>query len=156
MDNLISLHFIAANVGIMVFFPGIVAPIVFKNLSGELASKYLRAFFPRFYLVLAITTLVSALLNPFPAETIMLFIVTFLFLVSFWPLTPAINKASDQKKTTRFKVLHSLSVALLIVQLIIFFLILGGQFEPTYNGDDTADNEITEIQTRNLLPKFFS
>ena len=129
MDNLISVHFVAANVGIMIFFPGIVAPIVFKNLPGALASKYLRAFFPRFYFVLAITTLISALVNPFPVERIMLFIVTFLFLASFWPLTPAINKASDQKKTTRFKVLHSLSVALLIVQLVIFFLILTDQFK---------------------------
>ncbi len=38
---------LSANVGVMVFFTAVIAPVVFKVLPEEWAASYVRAFFPR-------------------------------------------------------------------------------------------------------------
>jgi hypothetical protein len=52
------------------------------------------------------------------------FICAVLFAIAQFILTPAINKASDNKDKKRFGLLHGLSVAINVLQLGIFIYIL--------------------------------
>ena len=115
---------VAANIGIILFFSVVITPIVFKNLPPEFASKYLRAFFPRLYITLFITSTAAAVFISDTNSSVILGIVAVLFLLSFWPLTPAINKATDTNQKFKFKVLHSLSVFILLGQLAAFLFLL--------------------------------
>ena len=115
---------IAANTGIIIFFSAIIAPVVFKTLPPEFASKYLRAFFPRLYITLFVTTVMAALLAEEASSKVILAVVAIFFLLSRWPLTPAINTATDAQQKFRFKVLHSLSVLILLGQLVVFLVLL--------------------------------
>ncbi len=120
----LSSALIAANIGIIIFFSSIVTPIVFKKLESQQASSYLRAFFPRLYITLFATTFIAALTAIDKTAQLILITVAILFVVSFWPLTPAINIATDTGKTIKFKVLHSLSVLILVGQLGAFLFLL--------------------------------
>ena len=122
--NSLSSALVAANVGIIIFFSSIVTPIVFKKLESQQASSYLRAFFPRLYITLFATTFIAALTAIDKTAQLILVTVAVLFVVSFWPLTPAINIATDTGKTIKFKVLHSLSVFILVGQLGAFIFLL--------------------------------
>ncbi|MDA9719208.1 DUF4149 domain-containing protein [Betaproteobacteria bacterium] len=122
--NSLSSALVAGNVGIIIFFSGIVTPIVFKRLESQQASRYLRAFFPRLYITLFATTLVAGLLAFDKTVQFILISVAILFLLSLWPLTPAINNATDTGKLIKFKVLHSVSVFILVGQLVAFLFLL--------------------------------
>ena len=125
--NSLSFALVAANVGIIIFFSSIVTPIVFKKLEPKQASSYLRAFFPRLYITLFTTSFIAALAAIDETAQSMLSIIAILFVVSFWPLTPAINSATDTGKIIKFKVLHSVSVFILIGQLVAFLFLLFNQ-----------------------------
>ena len=122
--NSLAQSLVAANVGIIIFFSGIVTPIVFKTLGPQHASKYLRAFFPRLYITLFATTIVAALVTYDQSFKSVLIIVAALFLLSLWPITPAINKATDSSEHKKFKILHALSVFILMGQLVAFIFLL--------------------------------
>ena len=122
--NSLAQSLVAANVGIIIFFSGIVTPIVFKTLGPQHASKYLRAFFPRLYITLFATTIVAALVTYDQSFKSVLIIVAALFLLSLWPITPAINKATDSSEHKKFKILHALSVFILMGQLVAFIYLL--------------------------------
>ena len=122
--NSLSIALVAANTGIIIFFSSIVTPIVFKKLELQQASSYLRAFFPRLYITLFITTSIAGIAAFDKTAQLILTIVAILFIVSLWPLTPAINIATDTGKTIKFKVLHSLSVFILVGQLGAFLFLL--------------------------------
>ena len=122
--NSLAQSLVAANAGIIIFFSGIVTPIVFKTLSQQHAGKYLRAFFPRLYITLFATTIVAALVTYDQSSKFVLIIVAALFLLSLWPITPAINKATDSSESIKFKFLHTLSVVILMGQLVAFISLL--------------------------------
>ena len=122
--NSLAQSLVAANAGIIIFFSGIITPIVFKTLSPENAGKYLRAFFPRLYITLFSTTVVAAVVTYDQSIQSILIVVAALFLLSLWPITPAINKATDSSEHIKFKVLHTLSVVILMGQLIAFIFLL--------------------------------
>ncbi len=123
MTNLF-LYIISANIGIILFFPIILAPMIFKTFDPKNSTLYLRAFFPRFYLFLFVTTLISGLISFDFFYLLTLLICSFLFLLCRWPLTPAINKAKDNNNNKAFKRLHGLSVAVLLLQLFLMTSIL--------------------------------
>ena len=122
--NSLSIALVAANTGIIIFFSSVVTPIVFKKLESQQASSYLRAFFPRLYITLFVTTLIAGVAAFDKTAQLILIIVAILFIASFWPLTPAINNATDAGKIIKFKVLHSVSVFILVGQLGAFLFLL--------------------------------
>ena len=122
--NSLSIALVAANTGIIIFFSSVVTPIVFKKLESQQAKSYLRAFFPRLYITLFVTTLIAGVAAFDKTAQLILIIVAILFIVSFWPLTPAINNATDAGKISKFKVLHSVSVFILVGQLGAFLFLL--------------------------------
>ena len=101
--NSLAQSLVAANAGIIIFFSGIVTPVVFKVLKPEHAGKYLRAFFPRLYITLFATTIAAALVTFDQSTKSVLIVVAALFLLSLWPITPAINKATDSSEKIKFK-----------------------------------------------------
>lgn len=134
----------ALAVGAMLFFAAIVTPTVFAALEPEPAGRYLRALFPRYYLVLAgvagLAALLAAgalgsapgdggrLLWPVPLA---LALVALGFLVARQVLTPLINAkrdlmlAGDVAAGEAFSRLHRGSVMLNIVQLLALVACLG-------------------------------
>ena len=124
----LSLQILAACIGIIIFFSIFLAPMVFKVLNKENAGLYLRNFFPRFYLVLSLLTAIAGGLNPNSVQSGLIFFCSALFLLSRWPLTPAINNATDLQNKKLFTVLHGTSVLILITQLLIMVSILLNEY----------------------------
>ena len=115
---------VAANLGIMLFFTVAVAPTIFVVLPQEWASVYVRSFFPKYYLFLGLTTAgAAALSGALVVQGSLVAVALVFFLSRFW-LTPQVNRARDNHQNRRFQQLHALSVALNLVQLIVFIWIL--------------------------------
>lgn len=115
---------VAANFGIMVFFTVAVAPTIFVVLPQEWASAYVRSFFPKYYLFLGLSTAGAAALAGAPLVQGCLAAVALVFFLSRFWLTPQVNRARDNHQTRLFKQLHTLSVALNVLQLAVFVWIL--------------------------------
>ena len=121
----------AAILSFMIFFPVVVATSVFKVLDEKQSSKFLRIFFPKYYLfglVLTLTGLIIAIFdkNNMSLLVFLLIIIGFLFSRQF--LMPIINKAKDNNNEKKFNILHRVSVLINFIQislcvfLLIFFL----------------------------------
>lgn len=115
---------VAANVGIMLFFSVAVAPTIFVVLPQEWASAYVRSFFPKYYLFLGLTTAIAAALAFGLWTQIGLAVCAVLFFFSLFWLTPRVNRARDEKQPQAFKILHFVSVALNMLQLLYFIWVL--------------------------------
>ena len=124
---------LGAILGFMVFFPTTIAPIIFKIFNEEQSGKFLRVFFPRYYLFGLILSLIGLILslndqNLINISAFIILIVTFIF--SRQVLTPEINKAKDKIKIDgkqfkqRFERLHSISVIINFFQIIMCVLLL--------------------------------
>jgi len=119
----------AAILSFMIFFPVVVATSVFKVLDEKQSSKFLRIFFPKYYLfglVLSLTGLIIAIFdkNNMPLIVFLLIIIGFLFSRQF--LMPIINKAKDNNNEKKFNILHRFSVLINFIQisLCVFLLII--------------------------------
>ena len=119
----------AAILSFMIFFPVVVATSVFKVLDEKQSSKFLRIFFPKYYLfglVLSLTGLIIAIFDKNNMSLIIfpLIIIGFLFSRQF--LMPIINKAKDNNNEKKFNILHRFSVLINFIQisLCIFLLII--------------------------------
>lgn len=126
-SNLADL-FIAANVGIMVFFTVAVAPTIFTALPPQWSAAYVRKFFPRYFMFLSVTTVAAfgfaVQLDYSKAHQWNLLGCALVFFLNCFWLTPRINKARDEGQGTTFKALHWASVSLNMIQLIAFIWML--------------------------------
>ena len=113
-------------IGVILFQTIVVAPTVFKSLGAELASPFLRAIFPRLFLFVALCGFASCTERFFSNHELSfgLFsaLVTVIFMLICLFLVPMTNKAKDNKNDGLFRGLHSLSVALTLVVLVVNFL----------------------------------
>lgn len=125
---------VACLLGGMLFFPSVVAPVVFKALPEEQAGAFLRAMFPRYYsfiILLGVAACVSyALAESGSGGSVLAPTVgiTGLVVVStLWvkqSLLPKINAARDAELAgdalagASFKTMHRLSVVINMVQLL--------------------------------------
>ena len=128
MHTQISNLILAANVGIMLFFTVAVAPTIFMVLPQEWAAKYVRAFFPKYYAFLGVTTAISSMLADTLSFRLALAGCAFFFFLSLLWITPTVNRARDAGREQVFKTLHTLSVVINILQLAIFLFILYAGF----------------------------
>lgn len=122
----------ALVLGAMVFFAAVVAPTVFRALPEDMAGRFLRALFPLYYRVLALTVGTAAFATAIagPGWTaIALFIVAALFILGLFVLTPRINAArdawiaGDRTARKRFGQLHTLSVMINLFQLVAVLIV---------------------------------
>ena len=121
----------AAILSFMIFFPVVVATSVFKVLDENQSSKFLRIFFPKYYLfglVLSLIGLIIAIFDKNNMSLIIFLLIIIGFLFSRQFLMPIINKAKDNNNEKKFNILHRVSVLINFIQislcvfLLIFFL----------------------------------
>lgn len=123
----------AALLGSMLFFPVVVAPMVFRVLPAEQAGRFLRCMFPRYYLWgLAMSALgLAAAINLQITAFLLLSLVLIGFVLSREILMPGINEARDLAVQTRdpahgrrFRRLHGISVVINVVQIVLLAILL--------------------------------
>ena len=131
---------VACLLGGMLFFPSVVAPVVFKALPEEQAGAFLRAMFPRYYsfiILLGVAACVSyalaesgsggSLLAPTVGITGLVVVSTLWVKQS---LLPKINAARDAELAgdasagASFNTMHRLSVVINMVQLLALLAIV--------------------------------
>ena len=117
----------AAILSFMIFFPAVVATSVFKVLDEKASSKFLRIFFPKYYLFGFILSCLGLLTSILKQDKISLFFFVFIslsFIFSKQILMPMINKAKDESKEIKFNKLHKLSVFINLLQIISCVVLL--------------------------------
>ena len=97
------------------------APVVFKVLDDENASKFLRKIFPRYYLLLFLITLLALLISYlfFKIFDIYAAIIAVFFSFLGYIIIPLTNIARDRGWDNLFKWLHNLSVFNTLVIMVI-------------------------------------
>ena len=97
------------------------APVVFKVLDNENASKFLRKIFPRYYLLLFLITLLALLISYLFFKTFDIYaaIITVFFSFLGYIIIPLTNIARDRGWDNLFKWLHNLSVFNTLVIMVI-------------------------------------
>ena len=124
-SNKLSVILPGIIIGVILFQTIVVAPTVFKSLGAELASPFLRAIFPRLFLFVALFGFASCLERVFSNNELSFgfisALVTVMFMLICFFLVPMTNKAKDEQKDGLFRGLHSLSVALTLVVLVVNF-----------------------------------
>ena len=125
ISNKLSVILPGIIIGVILFQTIVVAPTVFKSLGAELASPFLRAIFPRLFLFVALFGFASCLEKVFSNNELSFgfvsALVTVIFMLICFFLVPMTNKAKDEQKDGLFRGLHSLSVALTLVVLVVNF-----------------------------------
>ena len=119
----------AATLSFMIFFPLVVATSVFKVLDEKQSSKFLRIFFPKYYLYGFVLSVAGAILSIYFENKLSILIYSFImvgFIFSRQILTPMVNKAKDSNDEKKFNKLHKLSVFINFLQIIgcIFLLVV--------------------------------
>lgn len=110
------------------FFSIAVAPSIFKVLPAEWAAKYVRSFFPKYYLSLGLLSLTASFLaNAIHTLMVISMCSVVLFFSYFW-LTPNINEARDLGQQSKFRLLHALSVLLNFIVMCLFIWVLFADF----------------------------
>ena len=109
--------------GIILFQSSIIAPTVFRVLDLEDAGAFLRKVFPRFFmLIMACSVLMLILVALSDSSDKSRFMLPVANLVLSWVsylVIPATNRAKDVGEEKKFKALHSLTVALTLLMLIL-------------------------------------
>ena len=117
----------AATLSFMIFFPIVVATSVFKVLDEKQSSKFLRIFFPKYYLFGFVLSLIGLILSIYYENnlSILIFLLIMIgFIFSRQVLMPIINKAKDLNNENKFNKLHKLSVFINLLQIIGCILLL--------------------------------
>ena len=117
----------AAILSFMIFFPIVVATSVFKVLNEKQSSKFLRIFFPKYYLYGFILSFLGLVISALKQEIISVLFYIFIalgFCFSRQILMPMINKAKDEAKDIKFNKLHKLSVFINFLQIISCLFLL--------------------------------
>ena len=127
----LTLFLISIWVGSIIFFSAIIAPTVFKALDEKNAGIFLRAFFPKYYIfgiILGLIALISGIKSMGLMLVSMIVAMILLSIISRL-MIPVINAARDMGAVgeSRFKKLHTLSVFLNILTLVIglIFIYMG-------------------------------
>ncbi len=97
------------------------APVVFKVLDDDNASKFLRKIFPRYYLLLFLITLLALLISYLFFKTFDIYAAIIAVFFSFlgYIIIPLTNIARDRGWDNLFKWLHNLSVFNTLVIMIV-------------------------------------
>ena len=114
------------SLGIMLFFSFVIAPTVHKFLPTQQSGPYIRKLFPIYYIINASLALGSVIaiasLGVFNAIFYANVIILVLFALCYFYLMPVINKQKT-KTNRKFKILHGISVAINLIQIILLISI---------------------------------
>ncbi len=107
--------------GGMVLFSFGFAAFLLKTLPTDVARASIRRAFPYFYLfVLIVAAVAGALLWPVDrGSSLLMAMIAITVIPARELLMPAINQATDQGNSARFKSLHGFSVAIGLAHIVI-------------------------------------
>ena len=115
-------------VGVIIFHTVYVTRTVFHNLDEENTKIFLRAIFPKFFILLNFLgfafLLVGGYINPGLNEIFFMGCSNTVLPAIAYFLIPITNRAKDEGQESKFKTLHSISVLLTLVLLLSNCLIL--------------------------------
>ena len=117
----------AAILSFMVFFPLVVATSVFKVLDEKQSSKFLRIFFPKYYLYGFVLSAIGLTLSIYYGNKLSMLIFLLImvgFVFSRQVLMPIINKSKDLGDESKFNKLHKFSVFINFLQIIGSIILL--------------------------------
>ena len=119
----------AAILSFMIFFPLVVATSLFKVLEENQSSKFLRIFFPKYYLYGFVLSVIGLTLSTYyenKSSMLIFLLIMFGFIFSRQVLMPMINKSKDLDDESKFNKLHKFSVIINFLQIIgcIFLLVI--------------------------------
>ncbi|MED5322376.1 MAG: DUF4149 domain-containing protein [Planctomycetota bacterium] len=122
MNTFVFLSGIA--VGIILFQSALIAPTVLKTLDAKATSNFLRAIWPKFFVVLSVIGGAAAIAfwkdDIAAVNRILAFLLVGLPVFAY-AIIPATNRAADREDHARFKVLHRLSVLTTLALLADYF-----------------------------------
>jgi len=128
MSEQIIMNMVSLDLGIMLFFSFILAPMIFKVLPPDNAGVFIRAIFPYYYLVnLLILGLISGFYifyQTFILDFYLVFTSALLFFFNLVYLMPKINKLKDERNEKAFKISHFISVVINFAQLVMLGIVL--------------------------------
>ena len=109
--------------GVILFQSSIIAPTVFRVLDLEGAGAFLRNVFPRFFILImacsVLMLILVALSDSSDKSRFILPVANLVFSGVSYLVIPATNRAKDDEEEKKFKALHSLTVALTLLMLIL-------------------------------------
>ena len=126
MVEIAALLIAALLFGGMVLYSFGFAAFLFTALPSDIAGKTIRRGFPLFYLFVLITAALAAALT-WPSDqtsAVLLALVALTTIPTRQVLMPAINNATDTGAKTRFKILHSASVLITIIHMVLVAIVL--------------------------------
>ena len=120
MFDSISIFISGLISGMILFQTSVIAPSVFKTLSEEGASPFLRSIFPKLFLIILVLGAFQSVISVIQASIILTIIgfITFISMLIAYLIVPATNKARDENDEKSFKRLHLTSVILTVVVLL--------------------------------------
>ena len=124
MKNL-PLVFSATIVGITLFQSSLIAPSINKLVNAEDASILLRYIWPKFFIVIAVISLISFIILIINSNQNLFKYISFIsfFLMSIcYLITPMINQAKDSLNDQLWSVLHTSTIVITLITLIINIL----------------------------------
>jgi hypothetical protein len=120
----IAVFALALQLGGMIFFAAVMAPLVFTKLPASEAGEFIRAVFPVYYIYVLVTSVLSALALATKWDGAVRAVVASLTIWLRQGLMPRINILSDAARSgdlaakRRFDAAHRMSVALNVAQII--------------------------------------
>ena len=111
-------------VGIILFQSALIAPTVLKTLDAKATSNFLRAIWPKFFVVLSVIGGAAAIAfwkDDIEVVNRILAVLLVALPVFAYAIIPATNRAADREDHARFKVLHRLSVLTTLALLADYF-----------------------------------
>ena len=115
-------------VGVIIFQTGFITRTAFNHLDEANTKIFLRAIFPKFFLLLTFLgfayLLMSSYYHPGINKSFVLGCINTALPTACYMLTPVINKAKDNDEKSKFRGLHFLTVLFTLIVLIFNTLIL--------------------------------
>jgi len=115
-------------VGVIIFQTGFITRTVFNHLDEANTKIFLRAIFPKFFLLLTFLgfayLLMSSYYHPGINKNFILGCINTALPTACYMLTPVINNAKDNDEKSKFRGLHFVTVFFTLIVLIFNTLIL--------------------------------
>ena len=121
-------------VGTMIFFVSVVSPSAISTLQGDYLASFLRAIFPKMFLMGLLIGIIGSGLIFFIKQPLVLLssgLINLSFLINLLIITPKINSIRDREsldeniRKKRFEIYHGFSILLFLSNFVLSgFIIL--------------------------------
>ena len=113
---------------IILFQSFFIAPSTNRIITTKEASKFLRYLWPKFFVIISMLSTLSVIANYYLGieKNIVnyLMIISIIFMLTCYFITPIINKAKDNSKNKLWTALHLATVILTLITLVLNVLII--------------------------------